>query len=208
MHLVQFGRLAVSICVLLLTGSISEAAWAHFTFNSQPGDFIGQGQVRDIIYDTMQGQEIYVSPSFFLPSGEPTMVDFELHPFDPATNAFLTFATRRLGIGLQPGFYPNAQRAGFEGAGRPGLDVGFQNRGCGTLTGNFTISEVVLALDGSIERFAASFEQHCSGGSPALFGTFTYYAVPEPATVVALSALALTPILSLRRRHWHPGGTR
>lgn len=207
MYGAPLARLTVSMVAILMATRTSEAAWARFTFNSQPGDFIGQGQVRNIIYDTMQGQEIYVGVSFRLPTGEPTMVDFVLDPFNPATNASLTFATRRLGIALQPGFYPNAQRARFEGAERPGLAVGYQNRACNMLTGNFTISEVVLALDGSIDRFAASFEQHCEGATPALFGTLTYYAIPEPATVFSLSACALAAIVR-RRRHRRSAGTR
>lgn len=177
----------------------SDAAWARFTFTSQPGDFIGQGQVRNIIYDTMQGQEIYVGVSFRLPTGEPTMVDFGLDPFNLATNASLTFATRRLGIGLQPGTYPSAQRARFEALGHPGLEVAFQNRACNTITGAFTISEIALSPNGSIDRFAASFEQHCEGATPALFGTLTYYAIPEPVTVVSLTACALAAIV--RRGH-------
>lgn len=205
MYRAPLARLTVSMVAILMATRTSEAAWARFTFNSQPGDFIGQGQVRNIIYDTMQGQEIYVGVSFWLPTGEPTMVDFDLHPFDPATNAFLTFATRRLGIGLQPGFYPNAQLARFEALGRPGLDVGFQNRACNSITGNFTISDIVLAPNGSIDRFAASFEQHCEGATPALFGTLTYYAIPEPATVFSLSACAVAAIVRRGRQRRSAG---
>jgi len=199
MHLVQFARLAVSVSVLLLTGSISEAAWARFTFNSQPGDWVGQGQVRDIIYDSMQGSEILIGIPLRLPTGEPTLVDFSLDPFGSGTYASLSFDTHRLGIPIQVGYYPDAQRARFAAAGHPGLDVGFQNRGCDQITGNFTITEVVFGPGFSFDHFAATFEQHCEGQPPALFGTFTYYAVPEPASFGVLASVTWLWMRRLRR---------
>ena len=45
------------------------------------------------------------------------------------TFALLFFGTDQLGIPIQPGFYPDAQRADFAEPGHPGLDVGFQNTG-------------------------------------------------------------------------------
>src|SRR5205807_1408426 len=45
---------------------------------------------------------------------------------------------------------------------------------------SFTITDATFAGN-TIQSFAASFEQHCEGQPPALFGTFTYNAnVPVP----------------------------
>ncbi len=60
------------------------------------------------------------------------------------TFALLFFGTDALGIPIQPGFYPDAERADFASPGHPGLDVSFQNRGCNTLTGSFTVHEVAF----------------------------------------------------------------
>ena len=71
------------------------------------------------------------------------------------------------------------------------------------MTGQFTIDEVTF-LSGptgpEIETFAASFEQHSEGATPALFGTFTFDAqVPEPGTI-ALLVVGLLPLFGLVRR--------
>ena len=89
----------------------------------------------------------------------------------------LSRESNQLGIPIQPGFYPDVERAPFASQGHPGLAINFQNRGCNTLTGEFTIHEVTFFSGESgleIETFSASFEQHCEGADPALFGTFTY----------------------------------
>ena len=55
-----------------------------------------------------------------------------------------------------------------------------------------------FGADNSIQSFAASFEQHCEGQIPALFGTFTYNAVPEPSTLSLFACVAVVGILA-----WH-----
>jgi len=95
------------------------------------------------------------------------------------TFADLTFATNQLGIPIQPGVYLNAQRAIVAAPGQPGLDISFQNRGCNTLTGNFAVQTAQFKAGGTaIDRFAASFEQHCEGIIPALFGTIFFDSDP------------------------------
>ena len=120
-----------------------------------------------------------------------------------------------LGIPMQTGVYTDAQRADFAQPSHPGLDVSFQNRGCNTLTGNFTVNEVSFFRDFSgnlqIGSFDSSFEQHCEGMTPALFGTFIFQssAIPEPTTwtmiglgsiIVVLAVLPLQEDLSARQK--------
>jgi thrombospondin type 3 repeat protein len=71
---------------------------------------------------------------------------------------------------LQPGMYEGATRYPFNSPTVPGLDVGGSGRGCNQLTGRFRILEIVFGASGMLESFAADFEQHCEGGSRALYG--------------------------------------
>ena len=120
----------------------------------------------------------------------PTEAHFALGDPTAPFNTFTTldFGTNQLGIPLQPGFYPNAEREAFASPGHPGLDVTFQNRGSNTLTGNFTVAGITLGPNDVLQTFSVSFEQHSEGAAAALFGTFTYdaNAVPEPATYVLM----------------------
>jgi hypothetical protein len=70
---------------------------------------------------------------------------------------------------LVVGSYENAERASFASAGRPGLDVNGDGRGCNTVAGRFTIHEATWGADGKPTVFAATLEQHCEGIGPALF---------------------------------------
>ena len=46
--------------------------------------------------------------------------------------------------------------------------------GCNELTGRFVVLEAVVASDGTVQRFAADFEQHCHDIVPALVGAIRY----------------------------------
>jgi len=209
-RLVQAMRARVGFLVLCgawAAGSLSivaapaEAAWAHLWLNSQPGDFIGGGHVSDLTYDSSQGALVLSGIRQTLPSGQPSSVEFFVAQDDLGTLAStLIFETHRLGIPIGPGYYPDAQRAGTEALGHPGLDVGFDARGCSTVTGNFTITDLTFGPGNSIEHFAASFEQHCEAQPPALFGSFTYYLVPEPTSLAGFALAGLTTLLRIRRR--------
>jgi hypothetical protein len=168
---------------------------------SEPGDFIGLGLSYHFNANDV------VSPLAFVGAdrtgdGRADFVNFSITGDisggacnDPQELCFmfLTFGTNQLGTNLTPGFYDQAQRAPFADPGHPGLDIGLNGRGCNTSTGNFTINGAAFDSALRVLRFDASFEQHCEGGDPALFGSFTYDAspVPEPASLFLFaSALA------------------
>src|SRR5207253_1472673 len=133
---------------------------------------------------------------------------------NPNTNTFalLFFGTDQLGIPIQPGIYGlpgnTAQRADFAAPGHAGLDVSFQNRGSNTLTGNFTITDVSFFHDAAnnlkVGSFAASFEQHSEGATPALRGNFQFQSsaarIPEPESLALLGPVVLPLLLIARRR--------
>lgn len=202
-------RLAAVAVALTWTTPAVRAQIATLSIQSQPGDYIGAGQTLTINYPSDPSDLFSAQIRRTLADGSPAELLFVLGHVspDPNTFALLFFGTDALGIMIQPGVYGlpgnTAERADFAQAGHPGLDVSFQNRGSNTLTGNFTITDASFYTDQTgtlqIGHFAASFEQHSEGATPALFGQFSYTAVPEPSvlTIVGLTAAGLG--LRLRR---------
>ena len=74
---------------------------------------------------------------------------------------------------LVPGAYNQAQRFPFQPAGTPGVDVSGAGRGCNTVSGRFDVLSASYLADGSVQSFAADFEQHCDGSVPGLFGSIS-----------------------------------
>jgi hypothetical protein len=160
--------------------------------HSETGDWVGQGQDYD-----------YRSPDVILSAqaadrtadGLADYVTIAVRTPSYSHWWYLTFGTNQLGANLAPGSYPDAQRAPFAAAGHPGLDVFGDGRGSNTLTGSFTIQEVVFDYSGGgrrLVRFVASFEQHSEGFVPALRGTIQYFDNTDttpPSTAASLSGL-------------------
>lgn len=158
---------------------------------SEPGDYIGQGQTKtfdsqDGTFTTFMNFDNGVSVLFFGNAGEFWFLDFA------APNNQL----------LQVGDYEGATRFPFQALSEPGLSISGEGRGCNTLTGSFEVLKV--AYQGNqVTEFAATFEQHCEGATPALFGFIgeppSTTNVPEPATLLLFGpVLALLPLV--RRR--------
>jgi hypothetical protein len=98
------------------------------------------------------------------------------------------FNTLHIPGNLIPGYYPDAERAPFASPGHPGIDITGDGRGCNTIKGTFTVLDAVYDYSSAtpkVVRFAATFEQHCEGGTGALVGTIAYNsaAVPAPYTM-------------------------
>ena len=187
----------------VLFATPANAQWAHLVLDSEQGDTIGGGLDWDIWYTpaTSDFWFAYVNNNV---TGAPAFLTFNLGavasgPDDTLLGA--SFSSSAMGQPLTVGTYLDAERAAFASAGHPGLDVSFQNRGSNTVTGWFEVESILYHADATalngfvIDYFRVNFEQHSEGLEPALFGTFEYSAVPEPAT-----ALALAPVLLLMRR--------
>ena len=191
--------MSATVCFFLPAASTMAIPVAHLTLRSQPGDFIGQGGDFDLTY-TPQNSDFFSAAILRTIGPDPAYLTFTLgNIVTGANNTFadLDFSTTQLGIPIRPGFYPDAQRAAFASPGHPGLAISFQNRGCNTLTGSFTVEKASF-VGSSILAFDASFVQHCEGGAPALFGTFSY-AAPEPHTL-ALIVWSLLPLIGVVKR--------
>ena len=110
---------------------------------------------------------------------------------------------------LVPGVYENATRWPFHSPTGPGLDISGEGRGCNTLTGRFEVLEAVYGATGEIERFAATFEQHCEGGVPALLGSVLFNSTlppPPPPPTHCVSKVATIPVLLLEVGMLQSGG--
>ena len=209
----QQGQTVCAVALLLCCVATANAAVAHLTLHSEPGDFIGQGKDFDITYTprTSNSFSPQIRRTIGAPPGEPAELLFVLGTTTGGpdnTFALLFFGTDQLGIPIQPGDYENAERADFASPGHPGLDVEFQNRGCDIVTGRFVVERATFGRDlvgnPTIQTFAATFEQHCEGAVPALFGSFTFDANPVPAPVPlsplpSIIALAIASFLVLLR---------
>jgi hypothetical protein len=136
----------------------AQAQSATLYFNSQPGDYIGQG---------LQQTYTMVDGNFYASSTNGTQhVSVR---FNGSHWWYLDFAASS-GTPLTAGQYEGATRYPFQSPTGSGLDVFGDGRGCNTLTGRFVVLEAVYDGSGNVMQFAADFEQHCEGMTPALFG--------------------------------------
>ncbi len=120
-------------------------------FVSEPGEYIGQGK------------------TWLLPSQNPPAsaeVFFErvsVSVPDPEGKWEFRFSTPRESP-WKAGLFDNAMRDSFHDEQHPGLAVSGHSRGCSEVAGRFEVLELVTDSDGrKIQKFAADFEQICSG---------------------------------------------
>src|SRR2546423_3435655 len=132
MHkLVQLLRSMTCAFFFVASGSVLGGQNILF-YQSQPGDFLGQG--AQVLFTGADGT---FSTASFRPST--ARVQF-------ATNAFFLYSINLASADsapLLPGSYEGAQRAGFQEPGHPGLDFAAENRGCNTVAGRFDLLEIV-----------------------------------------------------------------
>ena len=132
-------------------------------FDSQPGDYIGQAErhvwiVSDTVMTVRTSTRRIVQFDVTTPDGQ-----FWGLSFGAAA-----------GTELRAGDFAGATRYPFQAASVPGLDISGHGRGCNQLTGRFRIHQIDFNAGGTLKAFAADFEQHCEGGTPALFGAIRY----------------------------------
>ena len=156
-------------CVALLGYVLCGPAFAAtpvtvLVLNSQPGDYIGQGQ--SLSFTPADGT--------FAVSSSGSTVTLSFHNSDYSQSWYLDFGTPVSGK-FAKGEYVGATRTAFRSPTRPGVDVFGDGRGCNTDSGQFLVSDFILAPDGTVSRVAVDFEQHCeSPSAPALYGSIRY----------------------------------
>jgi hypothetical protein len=150
--------MALALCASAVASPGRADAATLLYFKSEPGDYIGQGQTFTL---TPANGTITTSR----PGGGVEIA------FNSATSWWYLDFVPPAGAPLAPGVYEGATRFPFQSPTAPGLDVSGNGRGCNTLTGRFVVLEAVYGAGGSVDNFAADYEQHCEGGNPALFGS-------------------------------------
>ncbi len=140
------------------------------TMVSDAGDYIGGGETY--AHGTSAGD------LFATYDAEDDAVSIRIETADGGWWS-LDFAAAQ-GETLAVGTYDDATRYPFQDPDSPGLDVSGNGRGCNTLTGSFTVTEITFDAGGAIASFAADFEQHCEGVEPALRGHVQIVVGPPP----------------------------
>jgi uncharacterized delta-60 repeat protein len=135
-----------------LTIAAPQPAVTSLNMVSDPGDWIGGGGTYAFTPSTggfnLQGNSNYLTVYY------------------NGANTYWSLTFRGINGGpLTPGYYPNAQRAAFAAAGRPGIDITTDGRGSNTVTGEFTVLQMVTDSAGNVIRFAVDFT-HRSEGNP------------------------------------------
>lgn len=174
----------IKTCAVRFEPLLSTSPRTVLYLDSLPGDYVGGG--ANTVFNLANGTWTATSGS----NGGRVAIEVD----DGIDRWSLNFSAP-LGQPLAVGTYGDATRYPFTQFN--GLDVSGRGRGCNQLTGRFVILEIALAPDGSVQRFAADFEQHCEDAVPALFGAIRYNsaagAVVPFAAVYPLYQLVMTP---------------
>ncbi|HET6425430.1 MAG TPA: cadherin domain-containing protein, partial [Planctomycetaceae bacterium] len=189
-----------------LTTSLPVQAVTNIQMTSDAGDWIGQGRS----YNLSSG----ITASAFN-NGSNVRVRYQ-NPNNSSDYWDFNFDSPNNNVPLTVGTYTGAVRYPFNPEGTPGLSVTGQGRGSNTLTGFFTIHDISMSANGQLRSFAASFEQHSEGSTPALRGTVQFnYAPGGPAGVLTndtdVEGHALIAALNTQPQHGsvtlNPNGT-
>ncbi|MDP8908228.1 MAG: hypothetical protein M3N47_03755, partial [Chloroflexota bacterium] len=165
----------------LFTANAHAASATSVVMLSDPGDWVGAGDPR-LFHPGNGAIDVTGSASYLTVQASGGSI---------GDSFSLTFAAPP-GQTLAPGVYERAQRAPFREAGRPGIDISGDGRGCNTIAGRFEVKEIATAAGGAIERLWIVYEQHCEGGVAALFGEVRIaITVPDGPTDPAPSVLRL-----------------
>jgi hypothetical protein len=128
------------------------------SLHSEVGDYIGRGLDYVLSPDDLPF-ELYRS-FWGSVSGALGVFHFDFQPQEGTT----------FGVGS----YPMAKRFLVHDGSAPGMEVwvsGPSSRTCFHVTGRFEVLEFAVdSYDGTIQRLAINFEQHCNGAGPALLG--------------------------------------
>ena len=156
-------HIAFVILSVFLAAVRANAQTTALFFDSQPGDYIGQGETH-----TWTEADFTFSASV---SPERSRVTISTNVVD--SNWWTLHFAGPVGTPLGAGLYEPAGDYPFQPPHLNGISVSGTGRGC-VSAGRFHIYELSISPSGEVERFAADFEQQCRFRTAALFGAIRY----------------------------------
>lgn len=137
--------------------------YSAIVVDSEPGDFIGQGQNSFLDVDDVE---------FFVPSNWQDRVYVSANGAEYWNFRFRAPFDER----LTPGNYESAYKISGP-TSFPGMDVSGHHRSCLNLHGRFVVHEVEWRQDGTLDALAVDFLQHCGYQGPTARGSLRYNSV-------------------------------
>lgn len=145
-----------------LKGTVKYQAYPlSFAYASDPGDYIGGGQ--SVGYNG-------ANSTFTLTGSADGVLQYGISGKRDDWSALIAPPTGQTLAAGQT--YPTTD---VGGAGVARLDFFGDGRGCSS-TGQLTVTKLATDATGKVTALAATFDQHCEGGDPALHGTIHYLA--------------------------------
>jgi len=154
----------VLVSVLSTPATVRAQGTTALFYASQSGDYIGQGETRT--YTDAEAKFTIGSTS--------NRVSVRIDPLAGSSFWWSLELSAPEGVSVGPGTYVAARRYPFTSPVSNGLSFSGSGRGCNTLTGRFVVLEAVYGSGGTVQRFAADFEQHCEDADAGLFGAIRY----------------------------------
>jgi hypothetical protein len=154
-----------ALALLMGAHAAFASSTTSFSFESEPGDYIGQGETKKVTA---------ASGTFTINSSTGIVIV----TIDSAGEYWRVELAAPVDEKLRPGIYYNAERTAFKTGRSPGLDVSGDGRGCNAIYGKFAIEQIGFDAQGKVNMLDATFEQSCGPNSPSLTGAVKYKADP------------------------------
>jgi len=157
---------ALALAVAGLAAAPAALAETSYSFVSETGDYIGQGQTR-----------AYASAdSTIAVSGNAQALQMSVSK--GSDNWSIELSAPR-GQRLQPGRYYFGERSSFRTGRSPGLDIGGNGRGCNRVWGSVYIQQIEYGANDAIAVLEATALQRCErDNAPQLSAKLRYNAQP------------------------------
>lgn len=159
------------------TAQASVPATVSFvTMHSTSGDYVGQGL----------SQAWYPGNGTVTVSGGPTVANVSVSGGTHGKSFTIDIAAPA-GQPLTAGTYINAMRTPFRAAGRPGIDVSGDGRGCNKVSGQFVVDDVLYTDGVGFERLSFRYESHCEESEySASFGQVVWNRADTASALLAV----------------------
>ncbi|SDY28133.1 hypothetical protein SAMN04487939_101617 [Lysobacter sp. yr284] len=157
---------ALALAIAGLAAAPSALAETSYSFASETGDYIGQGQSR-----TYTGADANIAVS-----GNAQALQMSVSR--GSDNWRIELSAPR-GQRLQPGRYYFAERSAFRTGRSPGIDIDGNGRGCGNAWGSVYIQQIEFGADDAVTALEATGLQRCEReNAPLLTAKLRYNAPP------------------------------